>query len=396
MKVVQINSCNNGSTGNIIININKTALYNDIESYMYCVKSRTSIKRNIPDMKYISSIFEHNIHIQLSKYSGYECCFSYYGTKKLIKELESINPDILHLHNLHNNFLNLKLLFTYIKRRNIKVVWTLHDCWGFTGGCPYFDILNCSQWKLECNKCDYKGYPKGKVDRTKKMYNLKKEWFSGINHMMIVTPSKWLESLVKESFLKEYPTTVINNGINLEKFHPRKSNFRSKYNIEDKFIILGVSFSWGFRKGLDVFERISRQLDDRYQIVLVGVTQSIAENLNKNIICIERTYNEEELAEIYSEADVFLNPTREDNFPTVNIESLACGTPVLTFNTGGSPECLDEKSGQIVDEKNIIDILKRLISNNYDTDNCIERGKKFSADDKFKEYIELYKKMMEI
>lgn len=318
------------------------------------------------------------------------------GTAKLISKLKGIKPNIVHLHNLHNCYINLPMLFDYIKKSKINVVWTLHDCWGFTGLCSHFTILNCIKWKTGCFECpNKKGYPPAAFDKTKTMWKLKRKWFTGVENMTIVTPSKWLADLVKQSYLKDYPVKVINNGIDLDIFKPTQSNFREKHNLKDKFIVLGVAFGWGKRKGLDVFVELSKRLDsNKYQIVLVGTDNNIDAQLPSNIISIHRTQNQVELAEIYTAADVFANPTREENYPTVNMESIACGTPVLTFRTGGSPESLDENTGLVINCNDIDAMEKEIIriceTKPYSVEDCLKRAKRFDMNDKYKEYIELY------
>ena len=277
----------------------------------------------------------------------------------------------------------------------MRVVWTLHDCWAMTGQCPHFAMIKCDKWKTGCHHCpQYRQYPQSYVDRTKTMWKFKKKWFTGVRNMTIVTPSHWLAELVKESFLKEYPVRVIHNGIDLSVFRPTESDFREKYHCENKHLVLGVAFDWGQRKGLDVFIELARRLGSDYKIVLVGTDEKVEQVLPDNIISIRRTQNQKELAEIYSVSDVFVNPTREDTFPTVNLEALACGTPVVTFRTGGSPECIDENCGCVV-ETNNVDILEqeiRRICNEkpFSEAACIRRAAGFDMRDRFEEYVRLY------
>ena len=237
------------------------------------------------------------------------------------------------------------------------------------------------------------------LDTSKKMYQLKKEWFCGVENMTIVTPSQWLSDLVKQSFLKDYPVKVINNGIDLSVFKPVESDFREKYGLVDKKIVLGVSFGWGYRKGLDVFVELAKWLSDDYRIVLVGTDANTDSSLPENIISIHRTDNQTELAKIYTAADVFVIPTREENYPTVNMEAIACGTPVVTFKTGGSPEIVDESCGSVVEvddgdamEKEIIRICEE---KPYSNSACLERAKTFDMNDRFNEYVELYGEVCE-
>ena len=200
--------------------------------------------------------------------------------------------------------------------------------------------------------------------------------------------------MVSQSFLREYPVQVINNGIDLSIFKPTESNFREKYHCEDKFIVLGVAFGWGKRKGLDVFIELAKHLDERYQIVLVGTNETVEEQFSSSVICIRQTQNQMELAEIYTAADVFANPTREDNFPTVNMEALACGTPVITFKTGGSPEAIDETCGIVIEEDDIEEMRKKIeyicIKKPFSQEACVKRAQCFNKSDKFNEYVALY------
>lgn len=352
-----------------------------------------------PGHRYVGTPFEHAVHYVLGLHTGRNGYFSVFTTMQLIRELKKIDPDIIHLHNIHNWSLNFSMLFRYLRKSRAKVVWTLHDCWTFTGQCPYFDMVDCRKWKTGCYECPQCNvYPETKLDRSRQMYRKKQEWFLGIRDMTLVTPSAWLASLTKQSYMGCYPIRVIHNGIDLEKFGYRESDFRTRYHCENKIILLGVAFGWGARKGLDVFVELSRRLDSRFQIVLVGTNEATDALLPENIISIHTTQNQDELAQIYSAADCFVNPTREDNFPTVNLEALACGTPVITFRTGGSPECIDETCGYVVD-KDDIDAMERKIrhvadSKPFPADACRRRAEKFDMYDRFAEYIELYEHIM--
>ncbi len=401
MKTVLINSCNFGSTGNIMLEIAETAENGGYTAAVCYPQSRDNSRKQKEKDFIIGTRFSRNIHLQLAGITGLNGCFSYFSTLKLLKKLDKLKPDIIHLHNLHNCYINLSLLFKYIKKHNIKTVWTLHDCWAFTGHCPHFDMIGCDKWKTGCYSCpQYKEYPKSLFDNSKYMYRLKKKWFTDIKDMTIVTPSEWLASLVKESYLKDYPVKVINNGIDLNVFKPTESDFREKYALENKYIVLGVAFGWGKRKGLDVFIELAKRLDKgKYKIVLVGTDDNIDKLLPDNIISIHRTQNQTELAEIYTAADVFANPTREENYPTVNMESVACGTPVVTFNTGGSPEMLDETCGAAVakDDNDAMynEIIRICEAKPYSMEACIKKAKGFDKNEKFGEYIRLYEVLNE-
>ena len=364
---------------------------NGFIAYKAVSSSRSNLPQKDDKTIFIGNTLERNLHILLSKYTGLNGCFSHIGTYLFLRKVKKIKPDVIHLHNLHNSYINLSMLFKFIKKHNIKTVWTLHDCWSFTGKCPHFQISKCNKWEFGCNNCpSLSSYPVSKLDRTSKMYNLKKKWFTGASNMTIVTPSKWLAGLVKKSFLKDYPVKVINNGIDLSVFKPTDSSFRSDNKLEDKFIILGVASPFTNAKGYDVFFELSKRIDKSKKIVLVGLTKKQISNLPQNIIGIEQTASREELAKIYSSADVFVNPTREDNFPTVNIEALACATPVITFNTGGSSEILDETCGIVVPCDDVEALLNAICSVNVDSLSCKKKAMQYDRGEKFRKYISVY------
>lgn len=395
MKVININSVNYGSTGNIAINISKLAERQGHTTYLAFPKGRSIMKKSLNNQILIGSILERNLHILLAKITGFSGCFSYFSTMRFISKLKKINPDVIHLHNLHNCYINLPMLFRYIKKHNIKIIWTLHDCWAFTGKCPHFELAGCDRWKTGCFNCpQIRDYPQSYVDRTKSLYRLKKKWFTGVQSMTIVTPSSWLAGLVKQSFLGDYPTIVINNGIDLSVFKPAESDFRKKHNLENKFILLGVAMGFGEGKGLDIFTELSKRLDERFKIVLVGVPEDKKSELPKNILVIPSTQNQTELAEIYTVSDLFVNPTREEVFGLVNVEALACGTPVVTFNTGGCPECIDNSCGVAVEKDDVEALEKEIIriceNTPFSKEATMMRAKKFDKNDKFSEYVDLY------
>lgn len=396
--LVSINLGNCSSTGNIMRGISSLAEQDGYTAYQAYPAGRISgpiIKRDIV----ISSFIFSKLNQILGRITGYNGCFATITTLRFLHKLEKLKPSIIHLHNLHNCYINIPMLFRYVKKHYVQVIWTLHDCWSFTGRCPHFTMAQCNKWKTGCANCPYpkESYPQVLVDKTAKMWKLKKEWFNGVEDMTIVTPSQWLADLVKESFLKDYPVKVINNGIDLSVFKPTESDFRQKHEIDDKYMLLGVADSWGERKGLDVFIELSKRLDStKYQIVLVGTNESVDKQLPDNIISVHRTQNQQELAEIYTAADLFVNPTREENYPTVNMESIACGTPVMTFKTGGSAEIPDETCGVVVDCDDIntleSEIIRIAAEKPFTEENCLHRAKQFDQNERFKDYIGLYKK----
>lgn len=391
MKIVQINTvCGSGSTGKICVAISELLTAQNVENYIYYASGNSTY----PLGRRYMSPWEVKWQALKSRVFGNFGFNSKKATKRLIKELDGISPDIVHLHNLHGHNVHLGLLFSYLKRKKVKVFWTFHDCWAFTGYCPHYDMVGCDRWKTGgCKNCPQRKHYSWFFDRSRYLFEKKKELFTGLD-MTVITPSRWLADQVKQSFLHKYDVKVIHNGIDLSVFYPRESDFRKKYNIEDKFIVLGVAFDWGPRKGLDVFIELSKRLDERYQIVLVGTNDRVDKQLPDNIISIHRTQNQAELAEIYSAADVFVNPTREEVLGLTNIEALACGTPVVTFHTGGSVECIDNTSGVSV-PKDDIDALeyeiKRICTTRPYSRNCIiERAKAFGLDRSYRLNVQLY------
>ena len=390
MNIVQINSvCNIGSTGKICVSISKLLNEHSIQNKIFYSTKQSNYPNGIKISRDVYIKFQALFSRILGNY-GFN---SYYATKKILRLLDEIKPDIVHLHNIHSHNCNIEKLLNYLQRNNIKVFWTFHDCWAFTGYCTHFVMSKCDRWKSECHDCPQYSHYSWFFDRSRYLFYKKKKSSQNLD-LTIVTPSLWLAELVKQSFFRNYPIKVINNGIDLSVFKPAISGFRKKYGLEDKNVILGVASIWGIGKGLDVFVELAKRLPDDYRIVLVGTDDNVDKQLPANIISIHRTQNQMELAEIYTTADVFANPTREDTFPTVNMESLACGTPVVTFRTGGSPEILDETCGSVVDCNDIdameMEIRRICEEKTYSKEACLERAKSFDMNDRFKDYVDLY------
>ena len=400
MKVLQINTTfQQGSTGKICKGILDQCEAVGIKSYIAYARAPRGQKLEENEIT-VSSWWNHHIHNRLARMFMSTGAFSFFHTKRFLRKIKQNKPDIIHLHNIHANFINLKLLFHFIKKEKIAIVWTLHDCWAFTGYCTHYSAVHCEKWKSLCSNCPNRYLdPVTLIDRSKAMYRKKKKMFCGIEKMKLVTPSNWLKQEVLNSFLQNYPVQVINNGIDLGLFTPTDSNFREKYQInKEQFIVLGVAHAWGARKGLDAFLELSKRLDKSFKIVLVGTTDEIDQHLPDTIISIHRTQNQKELAEIYSASDLFVNPTIEDNFPTVNIEAIACGTPVLTYETGGSAEIIDNTCGCVVSQGNIEALEKEIIrirdNRPYSQNSCLQRAQKYDMQLKFAEYIDLYKEIL--
>lgn len=396
MKVLQINTVYGiGSTGKIVKDIHDECVRQGIEC-VAAFRAGSGCEDAYDDIIEIGTPFGCRLHGFLARFTMFKGCFSRFSTRKLIKKLKKYAPDVIHLHNLHGSYINISLLMKYIKRNKVSVVFTFHDCWAFTAICPHFMIAGCDKWKHSCEKCPQrKKYSSAPFDFTKKVWTLKKEWFSNVEDFIAVAPSEWLAKMISQSFLKDYSVRVINNGIDLTAFSPTKSDFISKYSLENKKIVLGVSFKWSYEKGVDVFFDLSSRLPEEYVIVIVGeLDEKLKSRLPKGIITIAKTNDKAELAQIYSAADVFVNPTREEVLGLVNIEALACGTPVITFDTGGSPECIDDTCGSVIplndNEAMAKEIIRVCSERPYSEDRCVFRAKLFDKDDKILEYVDLY------
>ena len=302
------------------------------------------------------SKFRRKINILRTRLFDYHGFYNETETRRLIGWMDEQKPDIIHLHNIHNHYVHVGRLFDYIKKHDIPVVWTLHDCWPFTGHCAYFDYANCDKWKAMCHDCPsiHEYPPTWFFDRTSRNYKDKKESFCGVKNLTLVTPSKWLAELTRESFLSEYPVVVINNGVDSNIFRPTSGNVKERLGINGKKMLLAMAAKFERRKGTQYLKQLPEMLDDDEVLVLVGLAKEQLGQFNKpRCFGIGKTNSVQELAAYYSAADVFINPTLEDNFPTTNIEALACGTPVVTFKTGGSVESvLDGES--VVSENEIV------------------------------------------
>jgi len=400
MKVLQINTvCGVGSTGRIMLQIHQALKQRGHESYIAYGREPA---KNCEGAIRIGSDFDVYHHVLITRLFDLHGFGSKKATKKFLNTVEKIDPDIIHLHNIHGYYLNVEVLFDFLKTSNKPVVWTLHDCWAFTGHCSYFLYVGCERWKTGCYSCPAKKYyPKSVLlDNSKNNHGRKKRIFTGVKNLTIVTPSKWLAGLVKQSFLAEYPVEVIPNGIDTEVFKPTPSDFRKEHGLEGKFIILGVANVWEKRKGFDYFIELSKYLAEDEIIVLVGISDEQLKKLPKNVIGIKRTNSPKELAEIYTAADVFLNLTLEDNYPTVNLEAQACGTYVITFDSGGAGETIfNANTGFVVKERHLPAIYEMVVSARRRELNIFRKKppenllEKFSKETFVKNYILLYQKM---
>ena len=393
MKVVQINCSSFGSTGNIARAIHKELLQRGDESYIFYGIGKT-IEKNMFRVGNDLSLHSHSV---LSRNLGKQGYFSYMSTQKMISKIKGINPDIVHLHNLHGSYLNLPLLFKCLKKSGKRVIITLHDCWLFTGKCPHFTVANCYRWKDSCGGCvQLSTYPRSKIDTTEKCLRDKKEWLSGFgDRLKIITVSNWLRDTAKQSFLSQYPIETIYNGINTDIFRPVDgTRAREKYNIQDKYVILGVSSNWNAQKGLGEFLELSQKLSENEIIVLVGLTEEQIKEMPKNIVGIARTESQAELAELYSAADVFLNTSKEETFGLVTAEAMACGTPVIVYDSTACAEIIGDNDIKLTVGSDVDDVkrsIDEIRQRNIKAENVEMR---FNVEKMVKDYVREYKEII--
>ena len=390
MKVLMINSvCGIRSTGRIC-----TDIAEELERQGHEVKIAYG-RETVPEKyrKYAVRIGTdlgvklHGIKTRLFDRHGFG---SVRATKKFIKWVKEYDPDVIHLHNLHGYYINIKVLFEYLKICNKKIVWTLHDCWAFTGHCTYFDYAECSRWKTQCYNCPQKKeYPATAcIDNAKHNFEKKKLLFTDVPNMTIVTVSEWLADIVKQSFLKCYQIKTIGNWVNHDVFKPIKSDILEKHGISDKKVILGVASFWSHRKGLHNFIELSHMISDEYRIVLIGVNDVQIASLPENVIGIKATNSIEELAKWYSAAYVFVNPSVEETFGLVTIESMACGSPVIVFNKTAVPEVVTSDCGIICKENNTTTIKNEIYRlKEYSSEDCVNASKRYLKEAQCEKYI---------
>ncbi len=399
MKVIQINSeCGRGSTGRIASAISRNLDEKGYENYIiYSANHRSDDPHGIM----IGTKLMLRVHQLLAWVFGDAGFHSYFATQKLIRKIKEINPDLILLHNLHGYYLHIGVLFRFLKKFNKPVLWTLHDCWAFTGHCAHYQIAECYRWQSACHDCPNRNeYPYSWFfDRSRSLFHKKKELFTSVEKLRIIVPSKWLSDEVESSFLSDKSRYMIHNGINLKLFEPAETDFRKKNHLEDKIIVMGVAAVWNYGKGLDMIIELANRMDpQRYAFLLVGTDVSVDKDLPKNIISIHRTQNQAELAELYSAADVLINPTRQDNYPTVNMEALACGTPVITFDTGGCSESAIEGFTKVIYSKTVDELEKALLHISFKTketsEKCAKEAKRFDEQSCFAQYVTIFEEIV--
>lgn len=411
-KLLQINPVirRNTSTGKIMQEIGELAMKNGWESYIAYSGGRDGKDPSLCKSRIIPvgtkfSVALHGLETRLFDRHGLG---SRIATRRFIKKIKEIDPDIIHIHNIHGYFLNYKILFDYLSKSGKPVIWTVHDCWLYTGHCYYYSSAGCFKWKTGCENCPQRtAFPTSYlIDRSSRNYSDKSKAFNSMpkDRFFIVPVSEWIGSELRQSFLKDCNIRVIHNGIDLNAFKPYEtSGVREKYGLGGMHIILGLASIWMKEKGLDDFIKMHPMLKDDEVIVLVGkMTPEQKASLPSGIVTIARTENVQQLAELYSAADAFVNPTWQDNYPTVNLESIACGTPVVTYRTGGSIEAVIEgKTGYVVEQGDVEGLLAKAreagkMGKKYFSTICRDHAiGNFSKEDRYKDYIELYKGLID-
>lgn len=391
------------STGRIIQEIGAIAMAEGWDNYIAYSKGRDGIRPSQSKLLPVGSKLSMALHGLITRFFDMHGLGSKLATKRFVREIEKLRPDVIHIHNIHGYFLNYKILFEYLSKADIPVVWTVHDCWLYTGHCYHYASVGCEKWKTQCEKCPQKtAFPTSiLLDRSRQNFNDKKAAFTSLKVLTIVTVSEWMKGEMSRSFLKDCHYQVIHNGIDLNVFNvqPDDKAVREKYGLCDKKIILGLASIWSKEKGWDDFVKMSEMLNEDEVIVMVGVSEEQQKRLPRNIVAIRRTENVRQLAELYSAATAFVNPTWQDNYPTVNLEAIACGTPVVTYRTGGSIEVITEDTGRIVEQGDVAGLLKAVRE-------IAEKGKvqytakcrafaleNFRKEDRYADYLKLYESL---
>lgn len=402
--ILQINStANSASTGRIAEQIGQLAINSGWDGYIAYGRSCNASQSNLIRIGNNKDIYIHGLCGLLFDNHGLS---STRATKDFVERIKTIAPDIIHLHNIHGYYVNYEILFEYLAESNVPVVWTLHDCWAYTGHCSYYSDIDCQKWQIHCNNCPKRhAYPKSLLlDRSTRNYQKKQQIFNSVKNLTLVPVSYWLEEEVRRSFLKDNHIRCILNGVDVNSFHPTggEQATREKYGLNGKKVLLGVATAWGPRKGWNDYIRLSQTLSDDYQIVMVGVTEKQAKKLPKSILAIRRTENIEQLADLYSMADVVLNLSDEESFGLTTAEGFACGTPSIVYNCTASPELITPETGIIIEKGDFEALVNAIttITNNgkdYYSANCRNRAVSYYDKDKnYKQYIELYKELLHI
>ena len=390
MKVLQIASASTGGIGRLTRDISDILIQNGIESRI--AYGRGQVFDPSRDFMFGTKM-EIYFHVLMSRLDDACGLWSKRGTKDLLDFIDNYKPDIVQLHNLHGYYLNYVMLFRYLKERDIPTVWTLHDCWCLTGHCTNFAKINCQRWMDRCGECKQSAtYPQSLVDKSERNLITKQAVFSSLDKLTLITPSEWLANLVRSSYLSKYPIKVVNNGIDLSVF-----NVKDDLVSSDKKIVLGCASTWSVRKGLPDLIQLASILPDEYQVTIVGLKKSQLSEIPQNVRAICHTENVDELVDLYNQAFIFVNPTYEDNFPTTNLEAMACGTSVITYKTGGSVESVTKETGYILDQGDVNGIAATIVNHKKTPETirqCRLHAEQYDKWKAYKTYLSIYHEIL--
>lgn len=395
MKILQINAVyGHGSTGVIVRDIEQMCESSGIECYVASPDPKVNdAKRGF----LIGNAFDHKLHAVLSRINGKQAYFSRWATRRLLKFIDKIEPDVVHLHNLHSNYIHLNMLLQYLAKKDIQTIVTLHDCWFYTGGCFHYKATACMRWLEGCGHC-----PKKRQDTPAYLWDCsasiladRKKYLLAIPRLTVTGVSEWISNEAKRTFFADTPVVTIRNGVDLDVFKPTPSDFRSRLELQDKYIILGPASKWLQPLNKSVLTYFSEHMQPDEVLLLFGATDCPLP-MPENVRLYGYTRNREELAALYTCADVFVNTTREDSLSLINVEAQACGTPVVTFDATGPRETVDQVHGfrvSVGDANGLIKIIQSIrLSNN---NGIIAKCRKFVSDyfevnANYQKYIDLY------
>jgi len=403
MKIIALNCTYSSGGAKVMLDIASVAIFNNYEYYVFT----PSINPDSPDycLSYSSSI-EHKINIKIGQILGYDNAFLKFGTLNLIRKIKKMKPDVIHIHGIHNWSVDYKILFRFLEKTNIKIVWTQHDCWSFTGKCPYYISAKCNKWVTGCYSCpQLLEYPKSNYfDNSKFMYNYKKKCFTNLSNLTIVTVSKWLSQEVHKSYLNKYKIEVIQNAIDYNKYKNTSSDLRQVFNLQNNFIILCVASGWSRRKGFEDVINLAKELrkfPNNCKIVIIGVSKLQMETCLKNgILGLQRTDDISSIVNWYSTADVFFNPSLEETFGLVTAEAMACGTPIIVYNSTASPELIEDTDNFCVEPHDIKKIIKCINEirikgkDTYKVKNISRVINSFNKYTQYEKYLKLYDRIV--
>lgn len=403
-RLLQINPVvrTNTSTGKIMRELGELARAAGWESYIAYSRARDGVPAHTSQLVPVGSKADLLIHWLATRLFDAHGLVSRRATQQLIRRITQINPDIVHIHNVHGYFLNYPLLCRFLAQRGKPVVWTVHDCWLFTGHCYHYAAAGCERWQDGCHDCPQKrAFPASWLfDRSRRNWLARREAFASMPNLTLVTVSEWMRGQVRHSFLKDIPCRVIHNGIDLETFRPREESVREPFGITASCFALAVASIWLPEKGFDDLMQVAALLSGDEQLVMVGkMTPAQQERLPGNVVAIPRTSNAKALAALYTAATAVLNPTWQDNYPTVNLEAIACGTPVVSYRTGGSVESLTPDTGCVVEQGDVAALAACFHAIRQKGPDAFRKSctafarANFSKEDRFRDYIDLYENL---